>query len=103
MYPLGYGQRKLESGPRKANRGVAASWAAGVPCKSGSMSTDGLDIFSYLLKIGYTDGHGKKIAIRFQGRHSVSNTTGRHVSLVIQVADVTYDPAGVGRVPGLSW
>lgn len=96
MLPPGYGQVRASDGPRVSNDNVAHRWAQGLPAKSGTMSTDGQDIYSYLLKIGYTDAHGKKIAIRYQGRHSVSNTTSHHVSLVIQKSDVTHDPAGSG-------
>lgn len=104
MLPPGYGQVRASDGPRVSNNNVAHRWALGLPAKSGTMSTDGQDIYSYLLKIGYTDGHGKKIATRYQGLHSVSNTTSHHVSLVMRVSDIIHEPAGSGvKEAGLTW
>ena len=56
---------------------------------SGSFSTDGRDIYSYNLKIGYTDEYGQKVLLNYtsaSGRFQ-SNTTSRHVNLSAFHAD----------------
>lgn len=61
------------------NAGVARAWAAGRPGHSGRMHTNGVDIFSYALKIGTTID-GRKVGYRYQAPRFVSMTTSHHVS-----------------------
>ena len=56
---------------------------------SGSFSTDGRNIYSYNLKIGYTDEYGQKVLLNYtsaSGRFQ-SHTTSRHVNLSAFHAD----------------
>lgn len=63
---------------------VASAWASGTSMKSGNISTDGLDLFSWRLRIGKTC-RGRKVAIDY--RQQVSCSTSRHVGAAIRVAD----------------
>lgn len=76
------------------NEEVALAWRNGQPAKSGTMKTDGQDIYSYALKIEYTK-NGVKIAINFTaapGGEFYSQTTSRHSSMIMRTADVTVNP-----------
>lgn len=85
MLPVGYGQNvRLHSrrGPATTNRGVALLWENDQPAHSGHMTTDGRDIYSYALRIGFTDPNGRKVVFNYRGGrpYSVSVTTSHHVS-----------------------
>ena len=76
---------------RVDNAGVAAAWKRGERADSLSMSTDGVDIFSYRTLIGFTTRHPTtgevyKVAIRKPNRTSVT-TSGKHMPAVRRVAD----------------
>ena len=72
---------------------IAILWKSGRQGKSGgSFSTDGADIYSYALKIGYTDDQGNKVAIDYTGKHRYSATTSKHVSYAKRVADKVVQP-----------
>lgn len=62
---------------------------------SKSFSTDGRDIYSYDLKIGYTDIYGQKILLMYTTPHNnfKSNTTSRHVNLAAYHADIFQTPS----------
>ncbi len=70
---------------------VVDKWASGYAWKSGtgSLHTDGQDLYSYNLKIGYTDDQGKKVAIDYTapGKAFYSQTTSKHVTLAKSVSD----------------
>jgi hypothetical protein len=57
-------------------------------------STDGYDLFSYDLKIGYTDETGHKVLIDYTSGtgHYVSMTTSCHVGSGRSVADKVVNP-----------
>lgn len=59
------------------------------------MSTDGQDLFSYSLKIGYTDPEkaANKTVIDYTGKNMWSVTTSCHVGLAKRVADQVVQPS----------
>lgn len=73
------------------NAGVARAWAAGRPGQSGTMRTDGVDIFSYALRIGTTID-GRKIGYKYQSPRFVSRRTSHHVSTLFGHADEIVEP-----------
>ena len=76
---------------------VALAWKqnnkASTPTRS--FSTDGKNIYSYLLKIGYTDNNGQKVLLNYTKRSGnfQSHTTSRHVNLAAYYADVFETPS----------
>jgi hypothetical protein len=56
---------------------------------SKSFYTDGLNIYSYKLKIGYTNEYGEKVLLKYttSSGHFQSMTTSRHVNLTAFHAD----------------
>lgn len=88
----GYETAGVEENAAK-NRQVAEAWARSEASRSGSMFTNGRDIFSYNLLIGYTEDDGTKVALDYTAPgHFVSQTTSTHVGLTRQVADVSREP-----------
>ena len=82
------------------NHNVIKSWVRGFPASNfGSkgnttLSTDGRNLYSYKLKIGYTTEKGNKVVKLYNA--STDNfktmTTSRHVSLATVQADKTIAP-----------
>ena len=62
--------------------------------KHKALSTDGANLFSYGLKIGYTNELGKKVAIDYTstGGYMKSMTTSQHVSLAKNKCDLIRNP-----------
>ena len=60
-----------------------------------SLSTDGKDLYSYKLKIGYTNDYGQKVVLKYTTRYNsfVSTTTSRHVNLASYHADLFEAPS----------
>ena len=75
------------------NSDVVYAWANNRNANTQNLRTDGSNLYSYALKIGYTDGH-KKVAIDHTsgGGSFYSSTTSRHVSLAKQKSDVVEKP-----------
>lgn len=77
------------------NLQVAFCWRHGKVAKSGHMSTDGRNLFSYALLIGRTLGTGAsavRVVKRYQApKHYVSQTTSHHVTIACSAADVAVD------------
>ncbi len=76
------------------NRDVARAWARGESAKAANMQTDGGNLFSYGLRIGYRNAAGDAVAIPYRagtpwGFRSV--TTSRHVGLALQYCDAVAD------------
>jgi hypothetical protein len=68
------------------NRAVAAAWGRGSRASAEHFSTNGSDLWSYNLHIGYTDENGVKVLKDY--RRQVSVTTSRHCGLAARVAGV---------------
>jgi hypothetical protein len=75
----------------KTNAAVAESWSKGEKADSKHLHTDGNEIFSYGLKIGFT-ANNKKIVINYMGKNAYSQTTSHHVSMAKMYADEVIDP-----------
>lgn len=79
------------------NNDVAQKWYEGEPAKSGHMSTDGRDLWSYGLCIGYTIPANRanpchKVALAYRIPHFVSITTSHHVHHAVRYADEVRNP-----------
>ena len=78
------------------NSQIVSFWHSGASAKSknGNFRTDGIDLYSYKLRIGYTDGYGQKVLYNYtsepNGRY-VSSTTTSHVNLAKFYADILVD------------
>ena len=70
------------------NEDVVRAWAWGRPLSSKHLITDGNNLFSYNLKIGYTVGN-TKIVYDYTAEHDnfVSMTTSHHVGLAKRYSD----------------
>lgn len=71
------------------NINVIKAWWFGREAKSGHLTTDGVSLWSYNLKIGGMKA-GEKVAYNFRssGGRFVSATTSRHVGLAARFAPV---------------
>lgn len=75
------------------NDDIVCSWKQGESAGYGALHTDGNDLYSYALKIGYTED-GVKHAIDYTspGGTFYSVTTSTHVGLAIYYADIVHKP-----------
>ena len=75
------------------NEDVVRCWKRGNRGQNKNLTTDGINLYSYNLKIGYTE-NGKKIAIDHTagGGSFYSSTTSRHVSYAKKFSDVIETP-----------
>ena len=67
------------------NKAVAAAWGRGWTAAAGHFHTDGKNLYSYALCVGYTDEDGLKVLKDY--RRQVSVITSRHCGLAALVAD----------------
>ena len=75
------------------NDDVAHSWAFGESAGNGPLHTDGENLYSYALLIGYTeDGAKHMIEYTSPGGKFYSVTTSTHVGLGIYYADIVHKP-----------
>jgi uncharacterized protein YgiM (DUF1202 family) len=76
------------------NQQVAQAWANGKSAKTNTMHTDGQYLFSYRLKIGYTNEQGEKIALQYTtpAKRFVSSTTSKQVGYANSYANKTEVP-----------
>lgn len=60
-----------------------------------SFSTDGSNLYSYKLKIGYTNEQGEKVILKYTTQYDsfVSTSTSRHVNLASYYADLFEIPS----------
>ena len=74
----------------ESNQGVAKAWKEGRAAHSGNMSTNGREVYSYHLRIGYTEQDGSKTAedhTRTGGCYHSTTTSGKHVKEAKRQAD----------------
>ena len=74
---------------------VPKLWKEGRPAKvAKTFKTDGQDLYSYKLKIGYTNEFNQKVLITYTAQHNAfkSHTTSRHVNLAAYYADIFESP-----------
>ena len=86
------------------NRAVVENWSKGKKGKSRHLSTDGMNLFSYTTKIGFTGEDGYKYVYNYtahkarnwlgcqvDGRY-ISATTSHHVSMAGRVGSACTPP-----------
>jgi len=78
------------------NEEVVRAWIKGRPLASRHLLTDGSSLYSYELKIGTTEYSIPSIGVvkmvyDFMGKHKITPTTSRHVSLAKRYADGVID------------
>ena len=75
------------------NAQVAENWGRNQPAAAGNLRTDGENLWSYGLLIGYTTPKGTKVALNYtaSGRY-YSQTTSCHVGLAALNADELMHP-----------
>ena len=75
------------------NTQVVRAWTAGQAASAGNLSTDGISLWSYRLKIGHNTGSSAVLADFTAGGGAFhSQTTSCHVGLARRVADVVMHP-----------
>jgi YD repeat-containing protein len=76
------------------NSQVSEAWENNQIAKNANSSTDGKNLFSYSLLIGYTNEQGEKVALQYNAASGnfVSATTSNHVSYANRYADKTEKP-----------
>ena len=75
------------------NAQVAECWGRNQPATAGNLRTDGDELYSYGLLIGYTTPKGTKVALNYtaSGKY-YSQTTSCHVGLAARNADELMHP-----------
>tara|TARA_B100000131_G_scaffold321061_1_gene370769 strand:- start:330 stop:635 length:306 start_codon:yes stop_codon:yes gene_type:complete len=73
---------------------VIKAWLAGNPARTQnhSLSTDGEDLYSYRLLIGYKSANGRPMVKDYRAPNNVSQTTSVHVGMAIAAIN---DPGAV--------
>ena len=75
------------------NAQVAECWGRNQPAHAVNLSTDGDDLYSYNLLIGYTTPKGTKVALNYTASGQfASQTTSCHVGLAARNADELMHP-----------
>ena len=76
------------------NSDVVYKWKQGEEARNGryTLHTDGKDLYSYNLRIGFTTPSGKKVAVEHRAPNFVSITTSQHVGLASWRADFLIHP-----------
>lgn len=75
------------------NAQVAENWGRNNPAVAGNLRTDGENLWSYNLLIGYTTPKGRKVVIDYTARGVYcSQTTSCHVGLAARSADEIMHP-----------
>jgi hypothetical protein len=73
------------------NRQVVEYWMEGVRASSSNMRTDGRRLFSYQLRIGFTD-FISKLVVGFTMKDGISRTTNSHISLAYRASGLKVPP-----------
>jgi hypothetical protein len=76
-------------------RDVARLWAQSIPAKTANLWTDGGNLYSYRLRIGYTEQNtGRKVVLTYRAPNAFrSVTTSKHVNLATRYADILEIPS----------
>ena len=79
------------------NYSVVHSWVRGYSADNGraTLHTDGNNLYSYRLRIGYTESNGDKVVFLYNAPNEnfKSATTSKHVALASRQADETVSPS----------
>ena len=78
----------------KRNVQVVNAWANSESARNGrhSLHTDGSNLYSYNLLIGFTSENGNKVVLEHRAPHFVSQTTSCHVGIAARYADACIHP-----------
>lgn len=78
----------------KRNDQVANAWANGESARNGryTFHTDGSNLYSYRLLIGFTSANGNKMLLEHRAPHFVSQTTSCHVGIAARYANACIHP-----------
>lgn len=78
----------------KRNEQVVNDWTYGESARNGrrSLHTDGSNLYSYNLLIGFTSENGNKVVLEHRSPHFVSQTTSCHVGIATRYADASIHP-----------
>jgi hypothetical protein len=76
------------------NNDVARAWSRSIPAKAGNLWTDGCNLYSYRLRIGYTEQNtGRKVVLTYRAPNAFhSVTTSKHVNLAARYSDTLEVP-----------
>jgi hypothetical protein len=74
------------------NDDVAELWAKGKCATGNRITSDGNNLYSYKLRIGFTLPDNRKVAINYMGKNRYSQTTSKHVSYAKRYANITIEP-----------
>ena len=81
-----------------SNRKVAERWSRGQTARNHNnvFTTNGQDLFSYGLRIGFTTQSGRKVLLDYTartGNFRSMTTSGKHISPTRSVADEVVNPS----------
>ena len=71
------------------NLDVINAWKKGVSAKTKNLSTDGRELYSYALLIGYTDDLSRKVVKNYTKENYYSVTTSIHVNMAKKASSIT--------------
>jgi predicted glutamine amidotransferase len=74
------------------NDDVAELWAKGKKAIGNRITSDGNNLYSYRLRIGFTLPDGEKVVINYMGKNRYSMTTSKHTSYAKRYANVIIEP-----------
>ena len=91
---------------RMKNKLVIDSWTRGVAASShnGALRTDGVNLYSYNLLIGFTTPEGRKVLLDYTartGNFRSMTTSGKHISPTRRFADDTINPSVVQNLDAI--
>ena len=73
------------------NNEIPKLWKKGYPSKGvKNFKTDGKNLYSYKLKVGYTNEYNQKVLIPYTAQYNAfySHTTSKHVNSATYYADI---------------
>ncbi len=84
----------------KRNEQVVDAWTNGESARNGrrSLHTDGSNLYSYNLLIGFTSENGNKVVLEHRAPHFVSQTTSCHVGIAARYGHVAIHPGYIGYI-----
>jgi hypothetical protein len=81
------------------NEQVVEAWSNSESARNDrhSLHTDGSNLYSYKLLIGFTSDNGNKVVLEHRAPHFVSHTTSCHVGLAALHAHVAIHPGYIAE------
>lgn len=75
-----------------SNSDVAEMWGKGKKATGNRITSDGHNLYSYELRIGFTLSDNRKVAVNYMGKNRYSMTTSHHVSYAKRWANIIIEP-----------